>query len=105
MSQKSGLDYNSGGGLPYKGGEEAPSDTLNYANKHKLPHSHDSSGVGGHGLRAPDRRVNVTLPVSMAGQDIYLFWLVRCVCEVKLRVRAHMEPQCSRLAQVFSLFL
>ena len=39
------------------------------------------------GLRAPDLWVNVTLPVSTAGQDIYLFWLATCVCEV-LRTHA-----------------
>lgn len=32
------------------------------------------------GLRAPDLWVNVMLPVYTAGQDIYLFWLARCVC-------------------------
>lgn len=49
VSQKTGLRYNSQGGLTYNGGEEAPSDTLSYTNKHKLSHSHDSAGVGGHG--------------------------------------------------------
>lgn len=49
VSQKSGLRYNSQRGLVYSGGEEAPSDTLSYTNKQKLPHSHESSGVGGHG--------------------------------------------------------
>lgn len=51
------------------------------------------------GLRAPDLRVNVTLPVSTAGQDIYLFWLAGRVCEVNLthartytRIHTHTTP-------------
>lgn len=36
------------------------------------------------GQPASDLRVNVMLPVYMAGQDIYLFWLVRSVCELIL---------------------
>lgn len=46
------------------------------------------------GLRAPDRRVNVTLPLSTAGQDIYLFWLAGRVCEVILtHTHAHTASE------------
>lgn len=63
-----------------------------YTNKHKLPHSHDSTGMGGHGVRASDLWVNVTLPVYTSGQDIYLFWLRRrvCVCTCGDVTHSHM---------------
>lgn len=73
LSQKSGLDNLSGriSRAPQRHNSPPPPLPL------PLPWFNRSGWP--QGQRAPDLWVNVTLPVYMASQDIYLFWLGRCV--------------------------
>lgn len=104
MSQKSRLDNSSQGGLAHSGGEEAPSDTQSYTNKHKLPHSHDSTGVGGHTAESswPAGERNAA---CLHGRPRYILVLASWTCVwsypntcMHIHMNPHTQPQCSSQA-------